>query len=591
VGARHEGAAVVPEPRERDQLERLRALLTGPERERLEQLEARLGRALEPAAVAETLPEAVALRSARDDGLARALGPTIERGLEEQITRNPGRVAEAIYPVLGPAIRRAISDALAGFAETINRAIEHSLSWRGLRWRLEAWRTGVPFAQVVLRRALVYRVEQVLLVHATTGLPLAHASVSAEAARDSDLVSGMLTAIRDFVGDSFEPAQGNELRGATVGDVTLHVETGPRAMLAVAVRGLAPVELRRTWQSVLELVHYRFAAELAAFEGDARPFEPARPLLEGCLETVLHTDRPEGRSRTPRLVWSFAVLLLLLALAFGVRGHLRWRALVGDVDALPGVVVLDATRSPWRVSIDGFRDPLAPDPDALLVARGVAADRLRARWLGFVSTEPEIALERARRVLAAPASVTFELESSDPTSQEGGATLRAAGTAPAEWLEAAERASPLLPGVARLDLSRVAAGHPDELRAAAEALAARRVLFAVGASTLDESARREVEAAARALVDLDRLAREAGYRAEVEIVGRTDEAGPRDVNQRLSLARAEAVRDALYAAGVPGDRPLAVRGVGSEAPRADGASAQSDRSASFAARFLADALP
>ncbi|HUP23689.1 MAG TPA: hypothetical protein VNB06_12205 [Thermoanaerobaculia bacterium] len=51
-------------------------------------------------------------------------------------------------------------------------------------------------------------------------------------------------------------------------------------------------------------------------------------MLEGCLQTVLQTDRSEGRSRAPRLVWTVAVLLLLAVVTLGVLGHLRWRSLV-----------------------------------------------------------------------------------------------------------------------------------------------------------------------------------------------------------------------------------------------------------------------
>jgi outer membrane protein OmpA-like peptidoglycan-associated protein len=585
VGGHHERTPTTAEP-ESAELEQLRELLSRPERERIDELEARLARQLEPEAIADVLPDAVALRSARDSRLARALGPTIERGLEEQITRNPGRVAEAIYPVLGPAIRRAISDALAGLAESMNRAIEYSLSWRGLRWRVESWRTGVPFAQVVMRHALVYRVEQVLLVHKATGLPLAHASVSAEAARDSDLVSGMLTAIRDFIGDSFEPEQGSDLRGATVGDVTLFVETGPRAMLAVAVRGQPPGELRQSWQSVLEILHLQFAAQLAAFDGDPAPFEPARPMLEGCLQTVLQTDRAEGRSRAPRLVWTVAVLLLLAVATLGVLGHLRWRSLVREVDDLPGVVVLDASRWPWRVLVHGLRDPLAEDPDALLRKGGVGPSRLRSRWESYLSTEPEIVLARARLALAPPDSVTLALEAS---ADAGAATLRASGSASASWLESAAAAARHLPGIGGVDLSAIQGLLPAELVSAAEAIRRRVVLFALGSADLDAEAQRVVSTAVAELVELERAAGAAGYRLGLELVGRTDDAGASELNQRLSLSRAEVVRDALVAAGAPQELPIVARGIGSEQPLGAGPGETNlDRSVSFAVSLSSD---
>ncbi|MDX1644289.1 MAG: OmpA family protein, partial [Thermoanaerobaculia bacterium] len=186
------------------ELERLRELLVGEERRDLARLERRFDDwELTPEEVAELLPDAVAQATGDDERLAKALAPTLEAGIAESVHRNPQQITQAIYPILGPAIRKAISDTLSGFVETLNRAIEHSFSRRGLAWRWEAWRTGVPYAEIVLKRALVYRVEQVFLIHGETGLLLAHAALDESKSRDPDLVSGMLTAIRDFVADSF----------------------------------------------------------------------------------------------------------------------------------------------------------------------------------------------------------------------------------------------------------------------------------------------------------------------------------------------------------------------------------------------------
>ena len=72
--------------------------------------------------------------------------------------------AEALLPALLPAVRIAVSSALRGMVDTLNQVLEQSLSLRSWKWRVEAWRTGKTFAEVVLLRTLVYRVEQLLLV-------------------------------------------------------------------------------------------------------------------------------------------------------------------------------------------------------------------------------------------------------------------------------------------------------------------------------------------------------------------------------------------------------------------------------------------
>ena len=219
----------------------MRALL-GAERRRLQELERRLDAAgVTREELAELLPEAIVLRAARDRQLARALAPTVESAIGESVRRNPREIATAIFPVLGPAIRKAIAETLAGLVASINSALEHSLSPRGLKWRLEAWRTGVPYAQIVLKHALVYRVEQVFLIHAETGLLLAHAWAPDLKVSDADLISGMLTAIRDFVADSFaRERDAGGLRRFSVGELTVMVEQGPQAVIAAVVRGQAP---------------------------------------------------------------------------------------------------------------------------------------------------------------------------------------------------------------------------------------------------------------------------------------------------------------------------------------------------------------
>ena len=140
---------------------------------------------------------------------------------------------------MGPAIRRAIVHTLASMMETLNRTVEHSVSWRAVQWRWTALRTGRPFAEIVLLNTLQYRVEQVFLIHRETGLLLQHVSRN-RAGQDADQISAMLTAIPDFVRDSFATEAGETLDALRVGDLAVSVEQGPHAILACVVRGSVP---------------------------------------------------------------------------------------------------------------------------------------------------------------------------------------------------------------------------------------------------------------------------------------------------------------------------------------------------------------
>lgn len=523
------------------ELSELRDLLFGGERRQIEELRRRLDtHELTPEELAEKLPQAIAHRSARDHQLAIALAPTVETAISESVRRNPHEIATAIFPVLGPAIRKAIAETMASLVSTINRAIEHSLSPRGIRWRIESWRTGVPFAQIVIRHALVYRVEQVFLVHAETGLLLAH--VPEELAQDADLISGMLTAISDFVNDSFEPRQTGELRAFAAGDVTVLVETGPQAYIAAVVRGQPPESLSFKLQTTLETIHLQWSNPLGAFDGDASAFTTTRPLLADCVEMVLSTDRPSATMGLRRFAWVIPAALIIGALAWwATSGGRRWNAALARLESEPGITIIRSERQGGKRSVTGMRDPLAANPALVLAGMGIDSTDVVARWEPYISTEPALVLERARRVLAPPGGVALGVV---------GDAIVASGRAPESWIARTAALAPVLPGVGSVDLSRVEPGLPAALDSLRIAIEREHVLFAVGTGSIDDAARTVVTTIAEQMKALARESEPSGYRVTLQVIGRTDPTGSENENLALSRRRAAAVRDLLVSLGV-----------------------------------------
>lgn len=266
-------------------LDELRGLLLRPEREQLDELDQRLrDDALRTDDVARVLAEAILLRAQEDEALSRALIPVVLDALKIAVRDEPEGVAEILHPVMGPSIRKSIAQALASMTQSLNRTLSNSLSPRGIRWRIEAWRTGKSFAEVALLHSLVYRVEQVYLIHGETGLMLHHLVAPDVEAQDADTISAMLTAISDFVHDSFGARAGQALETMQVGELTVWVERGPLAAVACVIRGSAPEELRETLTDVTARVHGRMRTPLERFDGNAAPFALASPLLEECLD-------------------------------------------------------------------------------------------------------------------------------------------------------------------------------------------------------------------------------------------------------------------------------------------------------------------
>lgn len=526
----------------------LRHLLVGPEQNRLEELATELReRHVSASDLAEHLPEAIVLRGKRDKQIGRALAPTVETALRESIRRNPREIATAIFPILGPAIRKAIAETMSALVRSINSAVEHSLSPRGIKWRIESWRTGVPYAQVVIKHALVYRVEQAFLIHAETGLLLAHATAPGLQAPDADLISGMLTAIQDFVRDSFRPAEGATLRTFSVGDHTVQVEAGPMALLALVIRGEAPEAVLRKQQDTLETIHLQFAAPLADYSGDTSQFQSVHPLLEECLETVVDT----GAQRRGRLLWlRWAIPLAIAAAAFIIvmgRATARFNRAVATLNDEPGLVVINAERS-WRNwKISGLRDPQARAPETVLAGAGLTPRSMSGNWEPYLSLDSAVVTTRARQQWVLPAATTLSLRND---------TATVSGELPLKSLGLIQYGS-LPPGMSDVRVSNariVLPPHLDSLRAA---LNAARVLFAPGSAESNGAERSHVRALADRFRLLDDSVRAHAGNLGLSIVGRTDPTGTDRTNQALAQWRVDHVTAIFAAAGI---RPDALGG-------------------------------
>jgi len=544
-----------------DDLFELRRLLMGPEHERVLDLQDRFDDPVRLASdVGRVLPESLILRG-QDPAVSRALAPAVEEALQASVRANPQTLADALFPVMGPAIRKYLTEALAGMLEGLNRALEHSFSPASLGWRWEAMRTGKPFAEIVLLHTVLYRVEQVFLIHRQTGLLLQHVTAEDIAEQvDADMVSGMLTAIRDFVQDSFgKPGSGDSVEELRVGERVVWVEQSPHAILAAVIRGAPPKDLRISLQTTLEGIHARFGSELEEFQGDTAPLAPIREYLEPCL---LSQYREKNQGISPTL----AGVLVLIALLLGwwgfssLREGRRWADYLHRLEAEPGVVVISQGTRWGTHSVIGLRDPLSRDPLEILSETDLNPDKVVSRWEPYQALLPRFIVLRARALLQPPPEVTLSFSNG---------VLYARGPVDAAWLAEAGRLAKLLPGVILFQRGEALESSLDRLRPEIENCKLRfpsnEIQLQPGQEEIWQrlvTHLREVAAAAAA----------AGRPVRVEVRGHADSSGTSEGNLKLSLDRATLVRELLLADGVAG-LELEAQGLGSQRAAADRSSA------------------
>jgi OOP family OmpA-OmpF porin len=468
---------------------------------------------------------------------------------------------------MGPAIRKSVAETLDSSLQSLNQALKYSLSWQGLKWRMEAYRTGTSFAEVVLKHTLVFRVEHVFLIHRKTGLMLEHVAAAEATTKDPQLVSGMLSAIQDFVRDSFDESALGGIDSLRLGEFLLWCEEGPLAFLAAVIRGNPPESLHGVLRATLDAIHAENRTALENFDGDFAAFVDVRAHLERCLA---QQEKPTDRRTTPFL-WVIPLALLLAGgywLTQRYRDGLAFEDYVQRLQAEPGIAVTSFERRDGKWYLNGLRDPLAADPKDVLGALHVDPAHVVGNWEPYQALHPAIALKRIQATLHPPPGVTFELD---------GDTIRATGTAPQRWIEKARTlASVLPPGSAKLDLAGLGDIQLGELDRLRDVIQARPIFFGYGDALPVPGQEPIIESQAADLRELAAVSRKVGVGVRVTVTGHSDSTGRDAPNLGLSLARAEAVRSLLRKLGVDPEL-LAVRGAGPLEPFAAEGSDQ-DRS-------------
>ena len=533
----------------------LRELLVAPEREQLRKLEKRMSIRLHAKEIGRHLPEAVVLSTKEDRRLSTALMPTVEEIIRSSVKKDRKIFANALFPVIGPAIRKSIAETFRNMIQSLNQTLENSLSWDGFKWRLEAARTGKSFAEVVLLHSLVYRVEQAFLIHGETGLVLQHAAAEAVAFQDADMVSGMLTAIQDFTRDSFNTPTDDTLETIEVGELTVWIEQGPFAHLAAVIRGNAPGELRSVLRDTLENIHLEMEEELEAFDGDAEPFNGVRHHVESCLKAHYRA----GERRFSPLLWLFlGVLVVGLGLwaFFSMRDHMRWQGYIDALAAEQGIVVVSAERGRGRYAVSGLRDPLARDPVEMVRSTKIDPDKVTHQWEPYQALSPGLIRAWAERILDPPRTVTIRVE-------EGELVL--VGMASHRWVVEARKLGRFLPGVTGLRDEGLVDVEMRALDRSKERIEGRVLLFPFESAELSAGQEKTVEALRADLEAIAPLAESLRMDLNVEVVGHADSFGSEEVNLKLSWMRAEHVHALLIESRFPVHR-LSTVGVGENRP-------------------------
>lgn len=386
----HSLASSIPSPV--DELADLRELLLAQQNKVLEQLQLRLStieqRVHDPVSrtsdISEIVAEAISKRISSDDKVGLALKPIVVEQFRNTSREDPELMAEALFPILGPAVRKMIVNIISPDKKS---------------------------------KKISYKLEQIFLIHKSTGLPVCHVSSDSISVQDADVVSGMLNAIQAFVQDAFETDEFDGLDSLQIGELSVWIEWGPDAVLAAVVRGAPPKNLRDALQIKLEQIHGFYSVQLKSYEGNSDPFDPLNTELSQFLDS--HDGSLKNRLknlpiRHKRYISGLGIGILLLVSWFVYDGYdsIRWARLVDNIQNQPGIVVTSQDRGFRQYRLSGLRDPLAVEPRMLVQETTLKQKYVEILLEPYHALHPEFVLKRAIALLEPPRQVSIQLKDS-----------------------------------------------------------------------------------------------------------------------------------------------------------------------------------
>ncbi|MEM8640283.1 MAG: OmpA family protein [Cyanobacteria bacterium P01_G01_bin.54] len=474
------------------------------------------------------------------DAISESLGPTIGRAIKAQIAVERDSMVDALYPVIGSTVSRYMGEVL----NTINDKVESTLSFDGISRKIRARVQGVSEAELILRESMPTTVQALFLIHKTSGLTIAEVQPHLEQRLESNMIAGMLTAIRSFVNDCIaQTGEITELNEIEYGDSRILLEVAGYCYLAVVAKGQIPKPFLERLRKVFGQITQSHGRYIEDFEGDMDTVPPDITLTLKKLgdEQNRLAYEQANQSKSPKtlliLLGLIAAAILLPLLYFQIRGFFDNRlsrkietALAQELDPVAYDDIQSIVRG-REVQLEGRVPSATVQARAAEIAQAIAPKKAISNDIQVVKTpldptEAATSLQVITNILNREPKIDIQTEYGPEAITVSGIYQGA------EARETIQQAFDTLAGM-----------PPANYQGLLPQLLQERIYFGTGATTIAPAElNRKVKPLAQFLT--------RNPTVQLELIGHTDPRGAEANNQALAAARAQAIRQALLQAGV-----------------------------------------
>lgn len=166
-------------------------------------------------------------------------GHTITETIKVQIRDSQDEVIEALYPIMGKLVKKAIFSEINKLTEKVNATVKEKFSVQEIIKRF--FKGKKSDADIVLQEVFEPIIEEVFVIEKGSGL--LSGSFTRGNIADKDMVSGMLTAIKSFAEDAFSKENQN-LEDIKFDNFQLTIKNFKTIYIAIATSGILNVDFK-----------------------------------------------------------------------------------------------------------------------------------------------------------------------------------------------------------------------------------------------------------------------------------------------------------------------------------------------------------